>query len=315
MRLVVALGLFSCVCATARAQRSTNADERDAPSFSENVRSEYVLLPTVVEDRHGHFVDGLTRGHFRVTVDGRPVSLESFDRDDSAPVSFAFLVDVSGSMESEEKLEWTKKAIRWILRHTRPGDDFALLAFSEGQVRMVADFGTETKELLRRLKELKADGDTALLDAVGATPSHVVRGRNGKRAILLFTDGVDNSSAISPDELAKTLERVSIPVYAVGLVTRSAFDHSDPNAPALDVTTLQSLADASGGKMFLIRTLEEMSRVGAKIDKEVRRQYLLGFTPSGVGSVRYRTVQISVEKNGAWKVRARKGYQGTSPRG
>lgn len=280
--------------------------------FAEAVHSEYVLVPTVVEDARGHFVDGLQQRDFHVTVDGLSVALDSFDRDDEAPVSFALLVDVSGSMRNDEKLEWVKKAIRPILRSARPGDDFALMAFSQGEVRLVADFGTDTKVMLRRLRELRADGNTALLDAVAATTSRIVTGRNGKRAILLFTDGVDNSSLLSPEELRATLQEVSIPVYPIGLVTRTAFDRADARAP--EVETLRSLAEWSGGNLHLAERIDEMGRLVSRIGKEVRRQYVLGFRPTGAGSARYRNLTVSLDKTGPWRIRTRRGYTGTSPR-
>ena len=309
MRLPLALLLTSTTALSLSAQAPA---PREMVSFAEAVHSEYVLIPAVVEDSRGRFVDGLQQRDFRVSVDGRVVGLDSFDRDDGAPVSFALLVDVSGSMRNSDKLDWVKRAIRSTLRGSRPGDDFALLAFSEGEVRVVADFGTDVKDLLRRLKELRADGNTALLDAVASTTTRAVTGRNGKRAILLFTDGVDNSSRMSPDELRAVLESVSIPVYAIGLVTRSPFDPKD--APQPEVTTLASLAEWSGGNLFLAERDDEMGRVVSKIGKEVRRQYVLGFRPSGSGSSRYRRVSVSVEKTGRWRVRTRQGYTGTSPR-
>jgi VWFA-related protein len=165
------------------------------------------------------------------------------------------------------------------------------------------------------LKELRPEGDTALLDAVAATPSQMVKGKNGKRAIVLFTDGVDNSSRLSREELEGVLEQLSIPVYPIGLVTRSVFDRGESPAAGYDVATLESLAEWSGGKMFLTEKLEDMGRVISRINREVRRQYLLGFSPSGTGAARYRSVSVSVAKSGSWRVRTRRGYHGTPPRG
>ena len=99
------------------------------------------------------------------------VPFDTFERDQSAPVSFAFLLDTSGSMGVSNKLENAKNAIRSILRNRLPGDDFALFAFSEGQVRLVSDFSADPAELVRALWDLEASGQTALFDAVAATPA------------------------------------------------------------------------------------------------------------------------------------------------
>lgn len=313
MKAPAALLLFVALDGTLAAQ-ARGPVEHERTAFSDAVASEYVLIPATVEDSRGNFADGLEKRNFRLTVDGRPVAVDSFARNEGAPVSFAFLLDTSGSMKTEEKLQWAKRAIQWVLRHSRPGDEFALFAFSDGRVRILADFGASPRELGGALRHLQPDGDTALYDALAATSSRMVRGANEKRAILLFTDGVDNASAISAEQLKATLEQVSIPVYPIALVTVTGFERWAGAAPQPGVETLESLAAASGGKLFLARQLEDMRGVISNVNKELRRQYLLGFSPSGVGASRFRTMRLSVEKPGDWKIRTRRGYRGTSPR-
>ncbi|HSS43695.1 MAG TPA: VWA domain-containing protein [Thermoanaerobaculia bacterium] len=283
------------------------------PTYEESVGAEYVLLPVLVFDKKGRFVEGLEKKDFRVHVEGATVETDTFDRDASAPVSFAFLIDTSGSMEIAGKLETAKNAVRHILRNRRPGDEFALFAFSEGEVRLAADFSTDPRRLLRELWSLQASGQTALFDAVAATPSRMVSGKNGKRAILLFTDGVDNASRLTPSEMVAVLQEISIPVYAVGM-TNVAFDRlTEEQRRELALDNLKLLSGASGGQVYLAGGTEDLRPIAAKIDSEVRKQYLLGFTPSGKGELRYRIVIVSVTKPGSWVVRARRGYRGTAP--
>jgi Ca-activated chloride channel homolog len=141
----------------------------------------------------------------------------------------------------------------------------------------------------------------------------MLAGKNGKRAIILFTDGVDNASKISPAEMAEILQQVSTPVYAVGMKNASFDRLTDEERSQLSVDNLRMLAASSGGKMFLPGGEEDLAPIAEKIAAEVRKQYLLGFTPSGQGELKYRVLVVSVLKPGNWDVRARRGYRGTAP--
>ena len=314
MRPFVAVAaLLALVAAPPRiAAQETPASE--VPTYSESAGAEYVMLPVLVTDKNGKFVEGLTKDDFVVRVGDSRVDFDTFERDESAPVSFAFLLDTSGSMGNGNKLENAKDAIRSILRNRLPGDDFALFTFSEGKVRLVTDSSPNPADLTRELWGLEASGQTALFDAVAATPE-LMKGRNNKRAILLFTDGVDNASELSPARMAEILQRVSVPVYAVGM-KNAAFDAvKQQDRQELSVENLQLLAGSSGGKMHLVARDDDLRPLAARISSEVRQQYLLGFAPSGKGDVKYRIVFVSVGKPGSWVVRTRRGYRGTAPGG
>jgi Ca-activated chloride channel family protein len=288
--------------------------EPEAPTFSESAGAEYVMLPVLVTDKKGNFVEGLGKDDFVIKVGDSTVPCDTFERDQSAPVSFAFLLDTSGSMGISNKLENAKNAIRSILRNRLPGDDFALFTFSEGRVRLVTDSSADPTRLVRALWDLEASGQTALFDAVAATPE-MMKGSNNKRAILLFTDGVDNASELSATRMAELLQRVSVPVYPVGMKSAAFEAMSEAERRDLSVETLQLLAGSSGGKMHLVGGAEDLRPLAARISQEVRQQYLLGFAPSGRGDVKYRIVFVSVAKPGSWVVRTRRGYRGTAPGG
>jgi Ca-activated chloride channel homolog len=301
---------LSLVAAAAAAQ----SPEEPPPSFSESAGAEYVMLPVVVTGKDGKFVDGLTKNDFVVRVEESRVDFDTFERDQTAPVSFAFLVDTSGSMGVGGKLENAKNAIRSILRNKLQGDDFALFAFSEGEVRLVTDSSPDPAELVRALWSLEASGQTALFDAVAATPE-MMKGKNNKRAILLFTDGVDNASKLTSLKMAELLQRVSVPVYPIGMKDASFDLLKESERQGLSVDTLQMLAGSSGGRLHLVGRDEDLRPLAARISGEVREQYLLGFAPSGKGDVKYRIVFVSVAKPGSWVVRTRRGYRGTAPGG
>lgn len=294
---------------------AAQAPPEEPPTFSESAGAEYVMLPVLVTDKKGQFVDGLTKGDFVLRVEDHRVEFDTFDRDLSAPVSFAFLLDTSGSMGIANKLENAKNAIRSIVRNRLEGDDFALFAFSEGEVRVVTDFSADTTKLVRALWDLEASGQTALFDAVAATPGKMMAGRNNKRAILLFTDGVDNASVLTAAQMAEILQRVSVPVYTIGMKNASFDVLKEKERQELSIENLQLLAGSSGGRMHLVGTDADLRPLAGEISREVRQQYLLGFAPSGRGDIRYRIVFVSVAKPGLWVVRTRRGYRGTAPGG
>jgi Ca-activated chloride channel family protein len=290
------------------------AQEPETPSYAESAGAEYVMLPVLVTDKDGKYVEGLTKDDFVIRVGDSRVDFDTFERDEGAPVSFAFLVDTSGSMGVGSKLENAKNAIRSILRNRVPGDDFALFTFSEGKVRLVSDSSPDPAGLVKELWDLEASGQTALFDAVAMTPE-LMKGRNNKRAILLFTDGVDNASELSAAQMAEILQRVSVPVYAIGM-KNAAFDLTkEQERREMSVENLELLAGSSGGKMHLVGRDDDLRPLAARISSEVRQQYLLGFAPSGKGDVKYRIVFVSVAKPGSWVVRTRRGYRGTAPGG
>jgi len=290
------------------------AQEPDPPSYSESAGAEYVMLPVLVTDKDGKYVEGLTKDDFVIRVGDSRVDFDTFERDEGAAVSFAFLVDTSGSMGVGSKLENAKNAIRSILRNRVPGDDFALFTFSEGKVRLVSDSSPDPTGLVKELWDLEASGQTALFDAVAMTPE-LMKGRNNKRAILLFTDGVDNASELSAAKMAEILQRVSVPVYAIGMKNASFDVVKEQERREMSIENLELLAGSSGGKMHLVGRDDDLRPLAARISSEVRQQYLLGFAPSGKGDVKYRIVFVSVAKPGSWVVRTRRGYRGTAPGG
>jgi Ca-activated chloride channel family protein len=313
-RSLLACGLGGLLTAAAAAgQQQPPATQPQIPTYSESTGSEYVLLPVQVFDKKGRFIDGLKKKDFGVRVEGVPVEIDTFERDDTAPVSFAFLIDTSGSMRLADKLDHAKAAVHYLVSQRHRGDDFALFAFAEEEVRLVADFSTDPSRLLRGLDGLEASGRTALFDAVAATPSRMLAGKNGRRAILLFTDGVDNASQLTAVEMADILQEVSVPVYAIGM-KNAEFDRlTDEERRDLALDNLKILAGSSGGQMLLAGGDEDLRPMAAKINAEARKQYLLGFAPSGRGDPKYRIITVSVGKPGHFVVRARRGYKGSAP--
>jgi VWFA-related protein len=291
-----------------------SAQEQPMGHFTATAGTEYVSLPVVVRDRKGRFIDDVPQGDFHVWVDGQQVAIDSFEQNDSAPVSFAILVDVSGSMRVADKLDRAKEAIQSLVAKRRKGDDFALFSFSEAEVRVVSEFNTDPAGLLRQLFFLKPEGKTALYDAVSQTTNELLSGRNTKKAILLFTDGVDNASQLNTKDIERLVQNESVPIYAIGMKNASFSVLSEQERKELSLSALELLAQASGGQMFLVSGDEDLRPVADATDGELRRQYVLGFQPSGEGDTKYWPIVVTVKGGGTRIVRARRGYRGTAPK-
>jgi len=291
-----------------------SAQEGPVGRFTATAGTEYVQLPVVVRDRKGSFVDSLTEGDFHLWVDGKAVAIESFEKSDRAPVSFAILLDVSGSMRIADKLDRAREMIQRLVALRQPGDDFALFTFSEDEVRVVANFDKNPSALLRQLFFLKPEGRTALYDAVIQTSNELLSGTNMKKAILLFTDGVDNASQLTTKDIERVMQNESVPVYAIGMKNASYTVLNEEERKELSLSALELLAQSSGGRMFLVSGDEDLRPIANAIDGELRRQYVLGFEPSGEGDVKYWPIVVTVKGGGTRVVRARRGYRGTAPR-
>jgi len=290
------------------------AQDQPMGHYTATAGTEYVSLPVIVRDRKGRFVDGIPKDDFHVWVDGRPVALDSFEENNSAPVSFAILLDVSGSMRIADKLDRAREMIQRLVGLRQKGDDFALFSFSEAEVRVVSEFSSDPSKLLRQLFFLKPEGKTALFDAVSQTTNELLAGRNPKKAILLFTDGVDNASQLNTKDIERLVQNESVPIYAIGMKNAAYTALSEQERKELSLSALDLLAQASGGQMFLAADDEDLRPIANAIDGELRRQYVLGFQPSGEGETRYWPIVVTVKGGGTRTIRARRGYRGTAPR-
>ena len=286
-----------------------------APKATAAVSVGYVLVPVVVTDTKGRTLRGLKERDFTLKVDGRPVALDLFTASDDAPVSFTILLDGSGSMALAGKLDGARAALAALVSQRHPGDDFSLHVFSEGTVREVVPFTEDAAHLRRAAAAVKPFGKTAFFDALAKMPDRSLLGRNGSRAIVLLTDGVDNASALTEEGLAKLLEGVDVPVYPIGLRSPGPPVTPGPGDTLehfLNLDVLGRIARVTGGRLAIVDDPAKLADAVREIQRDLRSQYLLGFAPTGRGPVRYR--HFFLELSGSPKpFRMRTGYRGTEP--
>ncbi len=277
----------------------------------------YVLVPFVATDLKGRSLRNLRREDVSLFVDGKPVPFDLFEKSENAPVSFTILLDGSGSMGLVGKMDGARAAIDALLETRRPGDDFALFVFAEGRVREAIPFTTDVSRIRRYVRDLVPFGKTALFDALARMPDQTLLGRNGLRAIVLLTDGIDNASSLTLEQLDELFSGVDVPVYPIGIRSRVMPADAAPASPAekeklMNLQILGDLARMSGGRIAIVDDPSRLPEAIADVERDLRSQYVIGFTPTGRGDVKFRRISLRIAGT-AHRLRVRTGYRGTEP--
>jgi VWFA-related protein len=189
-----------------------------AQDYTEEVAVNYVMVPFSVLSGKGAPITDLEEREVSLLVDGQPVQTDMFEMSFNAPVSWTILLDGSGSMGLAGKIDAAKAAINALVARRKAGDDFALFVFdSQGHAREMVPFTENPAAISRALDVVKPWGKTAFFDALAEMPARSELGRNASRAIILLSDGIDNASHVTREEIEKQMEGLSVPIYAFGL--------------------------------------------------------------------------------------------------
>jgi VWFA-related protein len=312
---MAALTLAAALAASAAMAQPPQAPQPATPEFQDEVSVGLVLVPVVIRAGAG-YARSLEKQDFRLSVEGRPVAIESFERRSDAPASLILLQDLSGSMANGGKLAMSREALRFFLDKSLPGDELSIATFAGGQFEVEVPF-TRNQEALREASDRwEAYGTTALHDAVARLPGISLEGRNPKRFALLITDGVDNASRLSPEQARAIVQQAQLPTYVLGL---GAGDPYELNLQGKKLyryaDVLSLLAAVTGGRYYPITNSEGLQKALAEILEDVRHQYVLGFS-TGDGAVKFRPLTVEVKKSrDRQAVVFRRGYKGTPPAG
>src|SRR5215469_9216521 len=182
----------------------------------------YEQVTVTVTEPSGTYVTGLQKDDFKLYMDGQQRPIEFFRQDLNTPVSVGILVDTSGSMTP--KIPQARLAIADFLDALNPHDDVFLFAFSS-RPYLLQPFTTDHERVANKLMILYANGQTALFDAIIQGLRMVMTGRYDKRALLVVTDGMDNTSRAQVDEVISLAKKMGVLVYSIGI--------GDPNAKEL----------------------------------------------------------------------------------
>jgi Ca-activated chloride channel homolog len=237
--------------------------------------TDLVTLTVTVTDPYNRLVTGLDRQHFEVFEDKVKQSIEFFN-DDDVPVSMGIIFDVSGSMKG--KVDRAREALKAFIQTSHNDDDFFLVGFNQ-RANLVAEF-TDGDTLSNKLTLVDPRGQTALYDAAYLGIEKVKQGRHNKRAVLLISDGQDNSSRYTYGELRKQLKEAGVQIYSIGIV-----EMGGGSGGTLDLqgqAILEEISQVTGGKAFFPRSAAELEDATTRIALELRHQYSIGYTPTNV---------------------------------
>jgi Ca-activated chloride channel homolog len=301
--------LAQAIAATllAAAPRGAACQQPPGPEvFRATAEVSAILVPVTVKDKRGHLIPTLERERFHLLVDDIEFPIKSFWREGGLPISYAFIVDVSGSMNGR-RLARTRDAILEFVRQLRADDEVCLITFGAGEVKRRLSFGTDPGLLPRVLESLRGYGTTALYDMLTATPQVMEGTRNVRRVVVLFTDGVDTASEMTPGDAVKILEGLEDPLYVLGIEPPPA----EEGPPDSYEDRLAQFAAASGGRYLRVDTAAKLPDFARGLRQELTMRYIITIEPSGLGSVKWRKLEVRVD--GGYAVLARQGYRGTLP--
>lgn len=269
-----------------------------------SVRTELVTVPVTVTGAGGAHVEGLAKDHFRVFEDGRPQAIAVFHHGD-VPVTLGLVVDRSGSARTRNGA--LQGAVSALLQLTRPDDQLFGLGFNDDVSFALGanlPFTADPVRLETGLSAIAAEGRTALYDGVVEGLRHLERAPSGKKVLVVISDGGDNASRETYAGVVALARRSDAVIYAIGLADASK-DDRDAN-PGL----LKRLSRDTGGIAYFPRNHADTIAAAQHLARDLRGQYLLGFSPDSPPGDRFRrlTVTVSAPGHGRLKVRARPGY-------
>lgn len=244
--------------------------------------TEVVTVTITVTDSYNRLVTGLDRQHFEVFEDKVKQNIEFFNDEDS-PVSIGIIFDVSGSMKG--KMSRARDALKAFIKTSHSDDDFFLVGFNQ-RANLLAEF-TDGDAMLNKLTLVDAKGQTALYDAAYLGVEKVKQGRHEKRALLLISDGQDNSSRYTYGELRKILKEAGVQIYSIGIVEAGGGAGGSLDLQGQGI--LQEISNVTGGKAFFPRSGMELEEITTRIALELRHQYSIGYMPT------------NVERDGKWR--------------
>jgi VWFA-related protein len=256
------------------------------------VETQLVLINVTVTDPMNRFVTGLEKEHFKISEEKVDQTITQFSSED-APLSVGLVFDASGSMGS--KLSKSREAAAQLFKTANPEDEFFLVQFNN-RPELVVGFTSSTEEIQNRLTFTQAKGRTALLDGVYMAMNHMKKARNPRKAIIILSDGGDNSSRYTESEVRNLVREADVQVYAIGI-----FESIGGRASTAELMAgpglLNELAESTGGRHFPVDNLRELPDVAAKIGIELRNQYVLGYTPTNTTKDgKYRRVQVKLKQ-------------------
>jgi Ca-activated chloride channel family protein len=267
-----------------------------------------VNVGVTVADKKRHLITSLDASDFAVYEDGRLQTIFAFARGEHTgpPLHVGVLVDVSGSQRAD--LPFTQTAAIRFMTLLADAVDITFIDFADN-VRGARFPRSDLRHLVEHVRQLQAGGGTALYDAIGVYLDGAAA-QDGRKVMVLYTDGSDTQSSLELDELMKLLKASDVTVYSIG-----ALDNQPQAVRALQRAILADIADATGGTAFFAGSVKDLDRIYEQVLGEVRAQYTIGYLSTNEktdGAWRKVEVKITRPDTKNLRVRARNGYYAPS---
>jgi Ca-activated chloride channel family protein len=252
-------------------------------------RSELVVIPVTVTDGAGKVISGLEKEHFALFENKTQQTITHFAAED-APASIGVVFDTSDSMEP--RMGNARAAVNALLAAAHPDDEFLLVRFST-EARLVVPLTSRVEDIRNRVAAFRVGGTTALLDGVRLAMEEMKNARYTRKAIVIVSDGEDNSSHWTMGQLKAAVRERDIVIYAIGIT-----DSDEAYSPyrRRGGESLNEIASESGGRLFEVTRQKQLPEIATKIGGWLRNQYVLGYVPSTDRDGSYRKVQLRVTR-------------------
>ncbi|MGD1022405.1 MAG: VWA domain-containing protein [Candidatus Sulfotelmatobacter sp.] len=304
MRKPVTLILL-LACAVSHAQQTPVQKQSPTEPSTLKVDVKLVNVYVTVTDAHGGPVGGLKKENFTVQEDGREQTISVFDKESAVPLSIALAIDTSLSTRHDLPLEQAsaKRFARVIMR---PVDALSVFGFSE-TVLQSTSYTSDLKRIDDGIDHIRLGAATALFDAVYLASRSLDR-RQGRKVLVLITDGGDTVSKVDYKEAVRAAEEAESTVYSIIVVPIESSAGRETGGEH----ALIQLSEDTGGKYYYATSMSQLDEAFRQISDELRTQYLLAYYPSErTSNSQFRRIQVNVSRtpdSANYRVRHRAGY-------
>jgi Ca-activated chloride channel homolog len=285
-----------------KANQLDPALDAHSPAVKKDV--DLVLVPVTITDPMGRLVSGLGKDNFQIFDGKQQQEIRHFSSEDG-PVSLGIIFDMSGSMK--DKLSRAQEAVAEFCRIANPQDEFFMVTFSDAP-RLDVDFTPHVDEIQNALAAGQAKGRTALLDAIYLGLTTMRQAKYQKKALLIISDGGDNRSRYTENEIKSLVKEADVLLYAVGIYDRNFATPEELLGPQL----LQELVGLTGGRAFALENVNDLPVVAESIGTELRNQYLLAYRPEQAArDGKWHKIRIKMRTPKGWPsllINAKTGY-------
>jgi Ca-activated chloride channel homolog len=265
-----------------------------------------VLVPVTVLDSKDRIVNGLRAEDFSILDNRLPQTIKHFSQED-APISMTVILDSSGSMAT--KIEEERTAALELLKDANPEDEFSLIVFGN-EPRVAVPFSEPADDVSKVVNSTQPDGYTSLWDAMYLALQQQKNSTYARKAIVVISDGGDNHSRYTEDEIKSVLQEADVQVYAIALSGRFVKTQEERLGPL----RLDEVTSVTGGRAIRIHDAAEGTRAARDISSELRNKYVIGYYPTThAPDGRWRTIHVrltGLPSRHKLHLHARSGYYG-----